>query len=110
MAQKVITSLIDDLDGNSEATETVVFALGEKIYEIDLSEKNASKFRTQLAPYIDSARRVQASRAGGQRSKGASGGSEDSSAIREWARAQGYEVNDRGRIPSELRAAYEKDR
>ena len=27
--------------------------------------------------------------------------------IREWARAQGYAVGDRGRIPGEVRAAYE---
>ncbi|WP_307793766.1 Lsr2 family DNA-binding protein [Actinotalea soli] len=34
-------------------------------------------------------------------------GANDSAAVREWARANGYKVTDRGCIPSEVRTAYD---
>ena len=37
MAQKTVVSLIDDLDGESEADETVEYALDGVTYEIDLA-------------------------------------------------------------------------
>ena len=56
MAQKVI--LVDDLDG-SEGSQTVTYTVHGQEYEIDLSEKNAQKFRDALAPYIEKSRPVQ---------------------------------------------------
>ena len=50
MAQKITAALEDDLDGGP-ADETVRFALGGAEYEIDLSNKNATAFRQQLAPF-----------------------------------------------------------
>ena len=44
MAQKVMVTLVDDLDG-SEAGETVEFGLDGAFYEIDLSEGNAERLR-----------------------------------------------------------------
>jgi hypothetical protein len=44
MAQRVITQLVDDIDGKEIAEgagETVSFALDGVSYEIDLSSKNA---------------------------------------------------------------------
>jgi hypothetical protein len=104
MAQKVRVLLIDDLDG-SDAVETVSFAVDGVTYEIDLNEKNAGDLREAFAPWIGHARR-----SGGRRSAGRRGSSSaksgDTAAIREWARSNGYEVSDRGRVPAEIREAY----
>ena len=56
MAQRVTIALEDDLDGGP-AEETVRFAFGGTDYEIDLSKKNATAFRKQLAPFIEHARK-----------------------------------------------------
>ncbi|MET9652095.1 MULTISPECIES: Lsr2 family protein [unclassified Streptomyces] len=107
MAQKVQVLLVDDLDG-VEADETVTFALDGKTYEIDLTTANADKLRGLLEPYTKSGRRT-GGRSAGTRGKGrvAAGGSPDTAKIRAWAKENGYNVNDRGRVPAEIKAAYE---
>jgi hypothetical protein len=104
MAQRVEVVLIDDVDGG-EAAETVAFALDGANYEIDLSEDNAAKLRDELAPWIAHARRV---RAGGTRPSRPAGPGASSHAIRAWAQSQGLPVSRRGRVPVEVRSAYEE--
>ena len=107
MAQRVHIVLEDDVDG-SEAVETVMFGLDGVSYEIDLSEKNAAKLRDAVALYVGSARRISGRGSAARkstRSRSTSGTS--ASEVREWARAQGYEVSDRGRVPADVKAAYE---
>jgi hypothetical protein len=110
MAQRVNIVLEDDLDG-SDADETVTFALDGTTYEIDLSAANAAKLRDALAPYVGHARRAggrrATPRAGGGRSSRAAG-KRDLGDVREWARANGHKVSDRGRISAEVQAAYDK--
>lgn len=111
MAQKVQVLLLDDLSGG-EADETVTFALDGKSYEIDLNSENADKLRTALEPYVKAGRRAGGSR--GARGRGrstapaAGSSSQDTAKIRAWAKENGYEVNDRGRVPANIREAYEK--
>jgi len=110
MAQRVNIVLEDDLDG-SDADETVSFALDGTTYEIDLSAPNAAKLRDSLAPYIGHARRASGRRAAPRaatRSNGRAGGKRDLGDVREWARANGHKVSDRGRISAEVQAAYDK--
>lgn len=57
MAQRVITHLIDDLDGG-EATGTVTFGYMGRTYEIDLSDKNSEKLGKALSPFMEKARTV----------------------------------------------------
>ena len=108
MAQRVQVILEDDIDGG-DASETVTFGLDGVTYEIDLNEKNAAALRDALAPYTGAGRRVS-----GRRSSSGTGSSRRSTSkaeltrIREWARANGYQVSDRGRISSEVREAYAK--
>lgn len=103
MAQRVHIVLEDDLDG-SEAAETVSFALDGVTYEMDLSEENAAKLRDALAPWIGNARRVGGRRSTGRKpQKGTSAND-----IRAWAIEQGMQVSARGRVPAEVREAYEK--
>jgi hypothetical protein len=104
MAQKVQTLLIDDLDGG-EAEGTVRFGLDGAEYEIDLNAKHAEALRKALARYVDAARRAPgaaARRPGRSGRKPASANGTDPTAVREWAKSQGIEVKDRGRVPAEL--------
>jgi len=108
MAQKVQTLLIDDLDGG-EAEATVRFGLDGTEYEIDLNAEHAEALRTALAPYLGAARRAPGSaarRPGRTGRRAASAVASDPTAIREWAKSQGIEVKDRGRVPAELVAKF----
>ncbi len=105
MAQRVNIVLVDDLDG-SEATETVTFGLDGTSYEIDLNDKNAAALREVLSGYIGHGRKVGAAPRRGRRSVAASGPS--AKEIRDWARANGHDVPDRGRVSAEVREAYER--
>ncbi|GAA3901936.1 histone-like nucleoid-structuring protein Lsr2 [Streptomyces sp. NPDC003631] len=109
MAQKVQVLLVDDLDGG-EADETVTFAVDGKTYEIDLTTSNADKLRGLLDPYVKGGRRT-GGRASGGRGKAraaAADGGQDTAQIRAWAKENGLEVNDRGRVSASIREAYEK--
>jgi hypothetical protein len=107
MAQKVEVKLIDDLDG-SEATQTVLFALDGKSYEIDLNDDNNSKLREALAPFVGVARKVSGGRMPSVRRIGATGPTRDLAKVRQWARENGYDVNDRGRVPGNILEAFDK--
>ncbi|RBO79532.1 histone-like nucleoid-structuring protein Lsr2 [Nocardia puris] len=110
MARKVIVELVDDFDGTSKAEETVSFSLDGVLYEIDLSAKNARKLRDSLEKWIPHARKagrvkkgtvtVTAARTAADR--------EQTQAIRDWARQNGFEVSSRGRVSSEIVEAYKK--
>jgi len=102
MAQKVQTLLIDDLDG-SEADGTVRFGLDGADYEIDLNAKHAQQLRDALARYTAAARKTGGTARRSSRSgRKASADTLNTTEIREWAKAQGIDVKDRGRIPAEL--------
>jgi hypothetical protein len=109
MAQRVNVVLVDDID-DSEAVETVSFALDGVDYEIDLSEQHAGELRNALSLYIGHGRRTGGRRRSGRRSSApaSSGGGEGASAadIRAWAKANGWEVPERGRVSAEVREAY----
>ena len=114
MAKQVITLLTDDLDGG-EADRTVEFGLDGVNYTIDLSEKNAGKLRKALDPFLNAATRVGRSNAisPARRSSPASTGRasrDQNQAIREWANKNGFEVSERGRIPSHIVEAYHSKR
>lgn len=106
MAQKIKVYLIDDIDG-TDATETINFGIEGVDYEIDLNDEHAAELRGAFDKWVTHARRV-----GGRRTRRAAGsrtaGSSDAAAIRQWARENGYEVSERGRIPAEVREAYEQ--
>jgi hypothetical protein len=106
VAQQVQVQLIDDLDG-SEAVETITFALDGVGYELDLNAKNAEKLRSALAKYVAAARRVRGTRRGRNGSgRAAKTSAVDLATVREWARANGFDVSDRGRVAGEVLDAY----
>ena len=102
MAQKIQTLFIDDLDG-SEAEDTVRFSLDGAEYEIDLNAEHAQALRDALARYVHAARRAEGgARRPARGGRRAPAGGVDSTEVREWAKAQGIDVKDRGRVPAEL--------
>jgi hypothetical protein len=103
VAQKIQTLFIDDIDG-SEAEGTVRFALDGAEYEIDLNAKHAEALRKALARYVDAARRSSggAARRPARSGRRTAASGLNTTEVREWAKAQGIEVKDRGRVPAEL--------
>jgi Lsr2 len=102
VAQKIQTLFIDDLDG-STAEGTVRFGLDGTEYEIDLNEKHASELRDVLARYVSAGRRANgAARRPPRAGRRAPVSGLNTTEVREWAKAQGIEVKDRGRVPAEL--------
>lgn len=111
MAQRVQVMLIDDVDG-TDGAETVTFALDGVTYEIDLSEANAAALREAFASWVGHGRRVSGRASTGtgsrtpRRSSSSGSAGSDTAAIRAWARSNGHEVKDRGRIQAEVVEAY----
>ncbi len=106
MAQKIQTLFIDDIDG-TQAEGTVRFGLDGAEYEIDLNADHAQALRNALAPYARAGRRVAGSaRRPGRAGRKAPAGGLDATEVREWAKGQGIEVKDRGRVPADLIARF----
>ncbi|WP_280417277.1 histone-like nucleoid-structuring protein Lsr2 [Nocardia carnea] len=104
MARKVVVTVIDDVDGVSAAAETISFSIDGAVYEIDLSESNARELRAGVDKWIPFARKL----GGRGRTTAADvGRRQDARAVREWARRNGHDVPDRGRIPSSILDAYQ---
>lgn len=115
MAQKVLVQLVDDLDGSAaDDIETVKFELDGVAYEIDLTPENSNRLREVLGPFVVGARRRgergkrgSMTRRGSRRASVAGYTKEQSKAIRDWAKANGHELAERGRLPAAAIGAYE---
>jgi hypothetical protein len=108
MAKQTTITLIDDIDGESAADETVTFSLDGTAYEIDLTEAHAQQLREAFETYTSAARRAGRSAAPKPGRKPAAAPSNEPSAdgIRTWAKAHGFKVSERGRMSAEVRDAY----
>ncbi len=105
MAQKIHVTLVDDLD-QSPAEENITFGLDGISYEIDLSADNAEELRAALAKYIAAGRRAGGRAVRGRGPAPTPKSKSDVAEIRNWAKENGYEVHERGRIQAEVRNAY----
>jgi hypothetical protein len=109
MAQRVQVILVCDLHGDeTPGTETVTFSVDGASYEIDVCDAHAAELRDSFARYVGVARRATGrgrppGSGGGRRRRRGSG---EAAAIREWARANGVPVPERGRIPADIAARY----
>lgn len=109
--QKVVTLYTDDLTGEeSHEIDTYTLLLNGVGVEIDLTPDSHDKLLEALAPFLNAtgARRVRGGQKGQGRAKRGAVGNEDTARIRAWAKENGFEVNDRGRVPANIREAYEK--
>ena len=105
LAQSVKIILEDDIEGG-HADETVQFGLDGRQYEIDLSTANAEKLREALRPFAAAGRRAQGKSARTTGSRASNGGNPETAKIRAWAKENGYEVSDRGRVHQSVKDAY----
>lgn len=103
MAQRRHVIVTDDLDG-TEGARTYRFSWQDATYEVDLSDAHRDELLRALAPYIDAGRRVRGHRRTATTSSVGAG--EDRAAVRAWARENGHEISDRGRIPTSVLEAY----
>ncbi|MER8234837.1 Lsr2 family protein [Streptomyces sp. NPDC101490] len=110
MAQRVVVTLSDDLDGG-EAAETVAFGLDGKMYEIDLNAANAKKLRKALAPYLAAGRKQSARGAAGRNAPAETythtSVAPAPAAVRAWAQSNKMDVPARGRIPKRVYEAFQ---
>jgi hypothetical protein len=129
MGQRIITTLIDDMDQTPESEKvqvtTVRFVVDGIEYEIDLRAENKDKLdevRAQVAemwaPWISNARRVGSAnvargKAGRRRVTTANGSLASEREMvalnrqaREWAIGEGANVSARGRLPENITEAY----
>ena len=112
MAQRVQVFLVCDLhDDEVEGTDTVTFGLDGSMYEIDVCDAHAAELRDAFAGYVGAARRAgrapSASTRKNRPAARASSGNQRVAEIREWARANGHKVSERGRLSAALVSAYE---
>jgi len=105
MAQRTTIQLVDDIDGKvlrEGQGQTVTFALDGTTYEIDLSTRNAEKFRGLFQDYIAAGRKI----SGGRSRRGSSSSTTtrdyDPKAVRKWAASNKVDVPTHGRIPREV--------
>jgi len=104
LATKTTIAVEDDIDGGP-AEDTVRFGLGAAEYEIDLNAANISRFREQLAPFIQRTRK--GSRAPRARPARTASDCRSSAEVRAWAMEHGIEISQRGRIPASVTEQYE---
>jgi nucleoid-associated protein Lsr2 len=116
MAQKTIVTLVDDLTGEeAENISTVEFALDGVTYELDLRDENSTKLHDALSEYVKAGRKIGGRRRSGSRpgraiksiGRAAGYNRETLKSIREWAKKNGHNVSDRGRLPAEVLQAWQ---
>ena len=102
--------LVDDLDGSEDDVTTVQFALDGRNFEIDLSAGNDERLREKLAKYVDAATPVKAAKAvpvkRTAKAAVAPPSRDQTQAVRDWARSNGFEVSTRGRISKAIQDAF----
>lgn len=113
MATKTTVHLVDDITGEP-ADDTVSFGLDGTEYEIDLASHRAYALRDALADFVAKARKTGKLGAPAKASRGRSDSTparvsrEQTAAVRDWARAHGFAVGDRGRIPTDAQTAFDE--
>lgn len=116
MAKRVVEHLTSDLSGEEipadSAGGTVEFGVSGTLYAVDLTEAELQDFNDALAPYVDVAQKLTrrgapvsrtrvSSVQAGRRSK------EQLTAIRSWAKKNGHDVSERGRVPEAVLTAFD---
>ncbi len=116
MAKRVITNVVfeDDLTGEEVGADdirAVRFSYDGVQYEIDLTESSVERMNEAMKPFIRAARRTGGKKAGGSKAPSgaaANGAKDENKIIRQWARDNGHDVPERGRIPQDIRDLYEQ--
>lgn len=106
MARETVQIYFDDLTGEpveADDVQTIKFAWEGKPLRLDLTEENADKLEEVMKPYLDAATLVTSS----EIKKTPKPRRTDLDKVRSWARENGMEVSDRGRVPIKILDAYD---
>lgn len=120
MARTIQVVMTCDVDETDDVTDlrTVRFALGGHDYEIDLCTEHLEELEAAFQPYVSLGRKAANNGKGGRPTpkRGSRRAAPDSSGqggsraklgeVRTWARAQGYEIGERGRISEAIQQAF----
>ena len=109
MATQTVTTLVDDIDGSTDDVLTCAFGLGDSQFEIDLNAAHREELESALAKFVSAARQVRGDKPARPRrtAKSERTDREQTHAIRQWAKENGYEVSERGRISKTVVEAFE---
>ena len=111
MARHVVVQVSCDVCAAPDATP-VEFSVDRSAFEIDLCAEHRGQFTNALAPFVSQARSARARSGGGSvstspaRAKSGRRDAAETEAIRAWAKANGFQISTRGRIPGHIEAAY----
>ncbi len=101
----VVRVAVDDLDGHTgHDVGPVSFGLDGVWFEIRLGAANAARLRAVLDRFVRVARRVP----GGPPMPVRSVDADPAQTVRQWARAHGYRISDRGRLSAIVLEAYQR--
>lgn len=95
-----VVQVTSDISGDPDA-HAVDYSYKGQHYSIDLTEAEEKTFHNVLSPYIA------VSQVGRKRKPRVRATPEETTSIRDWARKNGYALNDQGRIPNAIREAYD---
>lgn len=104
VAKTTIVQTVDDLTGSIlEDPVTVRWSLDGRDYEFDTTEKNAAQFRSLIETYraVSRPSRVATAQPPRHQKKNRAG-------IFDWAREQGFQIGNSGRVPTEVRDAWDR--
>jgi hypothetical protein len=104
MAQQIQTLFVDDIDGGP-AEGTVRFGLDGTDYEMDLSTAHSEELHKVLAGYVTHARKATGTTLRGFRGRRPAD-QLDTRKVREWAKGQGINIKERGRVPAKVIEKY----
>ncbi len=106
MATLTQVTLTCDVCGKPKDVQTRTIGLDGKTYEIDLCPKDGKGLSKAAAGYVSNARKITARQA--PRENGSTPRSRaETAAIRDWARASGMKISDRGRVPAAVFRDYQ---
>ncbi|MCX4405880.1 MULTISPECIES: Lsr2 family protein [unclassified Streptomyces] len=101
-----IRSIVEsDLSGKPDAA-TATFGLGDTWYEIDLTAEEQKKLEEALKPYLKVSRK--AGKTPPKQRVVPETTAEERDRIREWAKKEGYDLAERGRITKKVMKAYDE--
>lgn len=109
MATRTVSTVVDDIDGSTDDVVTCAFGLGDAQFEIDLNAAHREELESALAKFVEAARQV----GGGnlvrrpRKTKADRADRDHTHAVRQWAKDNGYDVSERGRISKTLVEAYD---
>ena len=107
MATQTTVTITCDICGGTKDARTRTITLDGRALEIDLCGKDARGLDKVAGKYVPAARKLTTSRRSASSGHRTVGDRQRSADIRSWARTQGFELSDRGRIPANVEQEYD---